>query len=176
MTRKVQLVLLCEDRQQEVFARRFLEKAGWYTRSLRVIMAPPGKGSAEQFVREQFPAELHECRKHANTRLVVMIDGDNQGPHKRLGQLDKECQKQRVRPRQSNEAVAIVVPTWNIETWLAYLDGQDVDETRSNYSKLSHEGDCQRHVNALWQMCQQGKLRQPSPPSLDAACAEYKRL
>ena len=32
MKRKVQLVLLCEDQQQEAFLRRFLQGTGWSNR------------------------------------------------------------------------------------------------------------------------------------------------
>jgi hypothetical protein len=66
------------------------------------------------------------------------------------------------------------IPTWNIETWLAYLDGAEVDEGRSDYPRLDRERECQRHVEKLIQMCDAGKLREPSPLSLDAACSEYR--
>lgn len=77
-------------------------------------------------------------------------------------------------PRQPDEKVAIFVPTWNIETWLAYLTGQTVTESLPNYPKLARERDCQPLVESLYQMCQRGSLRQPAPPSLEAACVEYK--
>ena len=82
MSRQVQLVLLCEDQQHEVFVRRFLAAAGWSTRRLRIQMAPPGKGSAEQFVREQFPKELQAYRSNRirlSLGLIVIRDGDNSG-------------------------------------------------------------------------------------------------
>jgi hypothetical protein len=66
MSRGVQWVLLCEDRQQEVFVRRFFKKAGWSTQRLRVEFAPPGRGSAVQFVRERFPKELSAYRGNRN--------------------------------------------------------------------------------------------------------------
>lgn len=65
MTRNVQVVLLCEDRQQEVFARRFLKKTGWNTRELRVEKAPHGRGAGEQYVRDRFPTELADFRRRA---------------------------------------------------------------------------------------------------------------
>ena len=68
----------------------------------------------------------------------------------------------------------VFIPTWNIETWFAYLDGATVDEARSDYPRLTRERECQRHVDALTGMCRAGALRQPSPPSLGRACDEYR--
>lgn len=177
MSRGVQWVLLCEDRQHETFARRFLAKAGWSMRRLRVEMAPKGHGSAVQFVRERFPKELSAYRSKRNRLaqgLVVILDGDNQGVIGRHDELAKACQAQGVKPRENDEHVAIIVPTWNIETWLAYLNGTDVDETKSDYPRLDRPSDCQQHVDRIHAMCQQRALRQPAPASLEAACEEYR--
>ena len=176
MSRNVQLVLVCEDSQQETFARRFLNKAGWPTRRMRVEKAPTGQGSGEQFVRESFPTELAAYRAKAHQvgqALVVFIDGDDKGMAARLAQLDDICTSEGIDPRKVGERVGIFVPTWRIETWFAYLDGTEADETKNNYPRLDRPRECQRHVNALCEMCQQGNLRQPAPPSLDAACKEY---
>jgi hypothetical protein len=69
--------------------------------------------------------------------------------------------------------VAVFIPARNIETWLAYLDGQVVNENDA-YPRLERERDCQHHVRRLYEMCQQGVLRQPAPQSLAAACVEYR--
>ncbi len=178
MSRNVQLVLICEDRQHEVFARRFLNRAGWSTRRMRVEMIPPGRGSAVQFVQERFPIELsaYRSKRHqVGQAAIVLLDGDDQGVAARLQQFAKACESRGVQPRQYGERVAFFVPTWNIETWLAYLDGESVDENRKDYPRLARPRDCQRHVDQLHQMCEQGALRQPSPPSLDAACEEYRQ-
>lgn len=175
MSRSVQLVLLCEDSQHETFARRFLEKAGWSTRRLRVEKG--GRGSAEQYVRERFPKELSAYRSNRHRvaqGLIVILDGDAQGVAGRLGQLENVCQTQGIKPREKDEHVAIVVPTWNIETWLCYLSGTEVDEGNRNYPRLDRPRDCQQYVHRLHEMCQQGALRQPAPASLQIACEEYR--
>lgn len=178
MSRKVRLVVVCEDRQQQAFALRFLEAAGWERRKMQFQPALRGKGSAEQFVREQFPRELRSFRSKSYQKgraLVVVLDGDERGVAGRFRQLEEACRKKGVKPRQKEDRVAFFVPTWNIETWLAYLDGETVDEKRGNYPRLDRPRDCQPHVDCLHQICQQGALRQPSPPSLDAACKEYRQ-
>jgi hypothetical protein len=175
VSRRVQLVLLCEDRQQEVFARRFLNAIGWETRSMRVEKAPAGRGAGEQFVRERFPRELKAHRSRpVSQALVVMMDGDAEGPTARLNQLGKACREAGIAERARDEPVAIFIPTWNIETWLAYLDGEIVEEGKPDYPRLASERECQRHVDMLVHMCRADKLREPSPPSLDVACREYR--
>ena len=177
MSRNVQIVLLCEDTQQETFGRRFLRKMGWSTRNLRVEKAPAGIGSAEQFVRKRFPEELRLYRHgghHASRALLVMMDGDNRGVDGRIAELDAACGQSDVPSRRSGEHVLVFVPTWRIETWLAYLGGEAVDERKRDYPRLARQGDCQRHVDELADMCGRGKLRRPAPPSLVAACAEYR--
>lgn len=175
MSRRVQLVLICEDSQHEAFVRRFLGDMGWDKRGMRVMKAPGGRGAGEQFVREQFPVELNVQRSRpVNQAVVVMIDGDKQGVVARLSQLDQACADSGISKRTSQERVAVFIPTWNIETWLAYLDGSQVTEGRSNYPRLERPRDCQRHVDELVRMCKARKLREPAPPSLETACAEYR--
>ena len=178
VTRNVQIVLLCEDAQHETFVRRFLNRMGWSTRRLRVERAPGGRGSAEQFVRARFPSELaeHRRRAHVTQALVVVIDGDHRRVVGRQAELDEACRESEVHVRRAGERVLLLVPTWNVETWIAYLDGQTVDEMRRDYPRLQRPRQCQQHVDSLAAMCRGDGLRAPAPPSLEAACAEYQRL
>jgi len=176
MSRMVNLVILCEDRQHEAFARRFLRKGGITPRNLRVEISPSGRGSAEQFVRRQYVKELRFYRERSHRvqqALLVMIDADGRQVLDRIRQVEQDATSGAEGGRGDNKRVAICVPARNIETWFAYLDGQDVNET-DTYPRLAQERDCQRHVDELWRMCQQRSLRQPAPPSLEAACTEYK--
>ena len=174
MSRKVQVVILCEDTQHESFLLRFLERMGWPRRGMRVEKAPPGEGSAEQFIRKRFPLELEAHRSRpVRQALVVMWDGDNQGLAARLRTLDQACTDHQINPRAANERVAVFVPTWNLESWLAYLDGETIDEGRSNYPRLSRPRECRQQVEVLAEMCDRNKLRNPAPDSLERACLEY---
>ena len=175
MTRRVQIVLLCEDTQHEACLRRFLSAMGWETRTMRVEKAPGGRGSAEQFVRQRFPRELKAHRSRpVSQAFVTTMDGDQHGVDAGLELLNEACRAGEIHVRSAGERVAVFVPTWNIETWFAYLDGAAVDEARSDYPRLPRERECQRHVDALTEMCRAAALRQPSPPSLDRACDEYR--
>lgn len=172
--KRAQVIVLCEDKQHSVFAYRFLKRRT--NHRIRVIAAPPGEGSGEQFVREQYPHQLRALRAaHVNAVLVVMIDGDTAGAEERATQLQESCRQLGVPPRTPQDRVALAAPTYSIETWLRYLDGHTVDETEP-YRHRQHPGDCKTHVRALIEMCTVRELRDPAPPSLIAACDEYRRV
>lgn len=169
-----QLVILCEDTQHEAFLRRFFSAMGW-PRPFRVVMAPPGEGAADAFVRQQFVKELREHhRRQVDRAVVVMVDGDARGVARRIRELDDACRKSKVRLRDDKDRVAVFVPTWNVETWLAYLDGETVMQDRKDYPRLRRERECKKHVGLLAEMCRADSLRQPAPPSLRAACDEFR--
>ena len=164
------ITVLCEDKQHEAFIRRFLKRRN---RDMYVVPRP-STGAGERFVRDQFPVYLEAVRKRGGI-LVTMIDGDNHSIQQRLKQLDDACRQREVSPLRSEDNAVVFVPVRNIETWLAYLDGEEIDETRT-YPKLRRERECKRHVDALVEMCETETLRSPSPPSLDVACQEYHRV
>ena len=163
-----QITILCEDKQHESFIRRFLKKRN------RKIYAVPrsGVGAGDQFVRDNYPAQLDAVRKRGGI-LVAMIDGDNYSIEQRQKQMDKACEQRGVSPRKPSDKVAVFVPMRNIETWFAYLNGERVNET-DTYPRLERERECRRHVNVLEQMCAEGRLRTPAPASLEDACREYE--
>lgn len=146
------ITVLCEDKQHESFIRRFLKK-----RKRKIYAVPRiGVGAGDQFVRDNYPAQLDAIRKRGGV-LVVMIDGDNYSLEQRLKQMDDACNQRGIVPRKPNDKVAVFVPMRNIETWLAYLDGKDVNET-DTYPRLERERECRRHVDVLDQMCIEEKL------------------
>lgn len=173
MSRNVQVVVLCEDRQHAAFTQRFLARAGKNVRVQRIEISPKGRGSGERFVRERYAKELayYRARKHrVEQALIVLLDADGKDVAARVEQVESTCVV--AERRQGDERVAIFVPARNIETWFAHLEGQTVNQN-DRYPRLKRERDCQRHVECLNGMCQQGVLRKPSPPSLEAACEEY---
>lgn len=93
-----------------------------------------------------------------------------------MADFEGACREQGVRGRAKTEAVLLLVSTWRIETWLAYLDGGAVDESHPVYPRLDRERDCRRHVEVLAGMCRDAVLRTPAPASLLSACQEYERL
>jgi hypothetical protein len=176
--RRVRIVLLCEDSQHEAFVRRFLEGMGWNTREIRVERSPSAKGSAEQWVRERFPHELKVYRQRkqlAASALIAMIDADKKEKEvqDRINEFEFECKSKGIPFRTESEAVAIAVPKRNIETWIHYLNGQQVDE-ENEYQKLDRKRSCQSAVNRLVEYCKTTGLTAEAPSSLAAACEEYR--
>ena len=179
MSRSVRLTLLCEDKQHRVFAHRFFKAWDWKLREWKPIIAPAGRGAAEQFVRMEFPRQLKALREKGDEQvfLVVLIDGDAAGTRQRRRQIDEACREEGIDPPTDAERVLVCVPTWNIETWLVYLTDGDVDESVSDYPRFDgRESECQPPVEALASMCRASDLRLPAPPSLEAACSAFDRV
>ncbi len=176
--RRVRLVLLCEDSQHESFAVRFLKSMGWDKRWMRIEKSPAAEGAAEQWVRQRFPRELQACRKRntkAETALLTMIDGDLYEPSQRHKVLESECAAQDIAFREARDPVAIVVPCRNVETWIRYLSGEQVDE-QTIYPKLAQERGCRESVKNLVRICKTSGLPDDAPPALHLACREYERI
>lgn len=173
---RVSITLLCEDSQTDVFVRRFLKLRNFGNRDIRTLALPAGCQSGEQWVRERYPHELRAIRQGQDAYLLVVTDADTHSTEARRAQLDTECERQGVARRSDADRVLVIVPRRNIETWLAYLEGADVDECK-RYRKLSRERDCSEHARRLYTMCHVARqLRAPVPPSLRKACEEYPKL
>lgn len=173
-----QAVILCEDRQQDSFIRRFLLKRGFTRHQLRSEICPKGKQAGEQYVRECYPGELTACRRRAAkaaTALIVVIDADTAAVQEIVRRLEDACSAADVEKRTARDRVAILVPKRNIETWINYLDGVDVDEEQA-YPKLKKESDCSAAVGRLLEICSRGECPADFPESLINACEEYRRI
>lgn len=177
--RRASVVILCEDRQQEVFIRRALREEGYDTRKIRVKRPDPGSQSAEQYVRERYPGEVRAQRTQSQYRtvsLVTMIDADTRTVEERHQDLEEELHKHRMPRREPTERIAVLVPKRNIETWIHYLFGNAVDEA-TEYPKLKHESECQPAVVRFVEICKPGaSVPDDCPPSLQRAREEWQRI
>ncbi len=175
--RSVSMVILCEDRQQEVFARHYLVRCGVRRDRIRINICPKGKQAGEQYVRNHYPAEVKTHRSKnsfLSLGLTVVIDADVLTVQDRLRQLDEALQKSSQSKRQVGERIGIFAPKRNIETWIHYLSGVSVNE-ETQYAKLQCESDCKPFVDSLLQRCVKG-LENGAPDSLQQACLELKRI
>ncbi len=177
--RQIELVILCEDKQQQVFIRQFLTARGIPPQKMRFRAVPHGKQAGEQYVRQTFAQEVKthraEVTYRASIRLVAMLDADIYSIQQRLQHLDTELENVGQVKRQSDEKIAVFIPKRNIETWIHYLMGTEVDETTA-YAKFNHESDCKPYIENLAQnICPVG-LPLNAPPSLHHACDELKRI
>jgi len=176
--RRVQIVILCEDRQQEVFARSFLKKRG-FRGLFTANICPAGSQSGEQYVRTHYPEEVKAYRQNRNRvaiGLVVLIDADTGTLEARLNELASVLDKDEQEKRDSNEAIAIFVPKHNIETWIHYLQGETVNEEDAYAKFEKKEAACKTAVEDLADRCYSQSLPEDAPQSLQAACGELQRL
>jgi hypothetical protein len=179
MNKASQIVLLCEDRAHEIFVLRLL-KSGWHVkpRAIRVLPYPGGKGSGKKYVEDNLAREAQSCRaRHASTVLLVVRDADEQTVDNVASVLNEKI----VPPRKKGEPIAFIIPKWHIQTWIAYLDCMDIDETdketyKNKYGKISESKAVHAFVDSLAGDCR-GKETLVSPPdSLESACMEFDRV
>ncbi len=121
------------------------------------------------------PIELKAMRDANSSALIVLTDADSMTVQERLETLRRKCADENIEWRRPGEAVLIIIPKRNIETWLAYLRREEVDEN-STYRKYPAESDCRGDVRELVSMCEHGKIRTPAPDSLTVACDEWRRM
>lgn len=130
MSKPSEVILLVEDSRHQQFIYRYLLKAGLRRHAMRVEKSPSGEGSAESWVRERFAIEVKAYRsRHAETKLIVLLDADTETVQKRIHQLDLALEQAEVPAIQDKEKIARLIPKRNIETWILCLNDVSVDET-----------------------------------------------
>lgn len=126
--RRALCVVLAEDAAAGLFLQRYVRKLR-SVRDIRLLPPPAGKGAGEQYVRSQYPSQVHELRRGLVTRsLVVHVDADTRTVEQRRGELADALQQAREERRGDDERIALIIPRRNIETWIHGLCGVDVDE------------------------------------------------
>lgn len=174
---EVQLVVLCEDKQHESFAIRVLKALGWPRGALRTRVSPQGRGAGEAWVRRQFPAELKAIRsrgKRSRQALIAVVDLDRVTYRERVQQFNNECDAIGVAVLGAEDQAIIAAPGRNIESWIRWLDGEDVDGV-TEYPKLARESGCWPAAERLASHCKAGKaFERSTPPGLGPTCNAFK--
>jgi len=177
MSKASKIIVLCEDKAHEVFVVRFLKKQ-WKGRNIRVRPYPKSRGSAKQFVQERIEDEVKELRRRqASSVLVVVQDVDELTVEQARTLLDAKITP----PRKSDDPIVFVLPKWHIETWIAYLNNECVDESdssayKSKYKEISESKQVHEYVDHLATQCKENKILESPPPSLVEACNEFTRI
>lgn len=177
MAEYTQVVVLCEDRQQEVFARTFLTECGIRPQRIRIKNNLRGAGSGKHFVIDSLPDEVTQLRRiqnQQNIALVVILDADVNTVAQTFDELERELTMKNLSPRETNENIGFFIPRRNIETWIYYLMGEEVNES-DTYRHLSNESGCKTDVRRLARN-RKISLSVGAPPSLITACDELSRI
>ncbi|MDC0745555.1 hypothetical protein [Polyangium mundeleinium] len=119
------LHVLCEDRLTVDFVERLADRWGMGPRQRSIDTSPKARGSGEQYVREHFAKAVARWRAQSdeNVVLLVVVDGDNKGVARRRNELEQTLREAGATRIAASDPVAIIVPTWHIETWIAWLCG-----------------------------------------------------
>ena len=121
-------------------------------------------------------------QRSASTILIAVIDADKESVAKHHEELSQACRQtdNGPVPRTADEPIVHIIPRRNIETWLAYLDGNVVDETveykKSKYQYKGRESDCHSLVDRLAKRCKERTPLKDPPDSLSKACVEFERI
>jgi hypothetical protein len=120
------ILILCEDRQQDVAIRHFLKQYyGIGEHAFQVKFATSGSG--KQFVQSNYAAWVKLYRQkahHLNIALVVVIDADENTLVECYQIFDDRLKQHYQSPRSSQDRIAIFIPRRNIETWIYFLQGR----------------------------------------------------
>ncbi len=133
------MVVLAEDARQQRFVRRYLYRLGY--NHYQIEFEPPvsGRGSGEQWVRARYARTVLAYRaqtRRVSTALVVVIDADKGGVAGRHQQFQASLRESRVTSRGGDEPVVHLIPKRNIETWVLFLTGVEVDEETDYHDRL----------------------------------------
>ena len=167
MSRRVAVVLLCEDKQHLVFFERVLKNLR-YVRKIRTFVAPSGEGSAEQYVRRQYPDQVQGIRRsHYACCLVVATDADRYTMQQRLAQLEASLVESGKPQRSKDDPIAIFIPKWQIETWIRYLLSSDPVSEDEPLPRLSGPGkECHPAADRFAEHVIHKSIPDGCPPSL----------
>lgn len=148
MNNPSRIFALVEDQRHRQFLYRFLLKRGLTAHQVVFEVAPSGRGSAEQWVRENFARQAGKCRarnKRAATGMFVVLDADTSGVEACRNVLNESLlSAQMTRFDARRDAIARLIPKRNIETWIHFLtapgNDRDIDEEQDyKYSKTQEE-------------------------------------
>ncbi|MBF0283359.1 MAG: hypothetical protein HQL51_02770 [Magnetococcales bacterium] len=175
---------MCEDENHYRFAKAFLSEKGLEPHQIVKRMAPPSQGSAEQWVRDNYPLALSSIRgRSRRIALIVVLDADKGSVEQHYRELAVCLKKNGKVPLKNDEAVAIIAPKWCLENWYHFfLTGESNEEQailggkkfKDKYSKELpvHARDMARSFIESFRFPE----NEPAMPSLRAARSEWLRL
>lgn len=126
------VVILAEDQEHQNLVWHYLKCCASHRDRMgrvRKVALPGNRGCGSQYVREQFPAQVAACRgRQANSLLIVITDADNLGVDERERTLHNELIQAGRDAVRDEEPIVVLVPKWQVETWVKCLMGQAVRE------------------------------------------------
>lgn len=176
----VQAIVLCEGLQDSVFVRGVLVELGYDSRRIRILSFPHnGQGSAEQYVREQFAGAVRSHRSRVTrmkTILVVHTDADTNTVQARYDSLEEQLDAAELTGRGIREAIAVLIPKRNTETWIHFFDDRTVDEETAYPKFTGHESDARPAAASFAAHAKKGTAPDHALPSIVRGLQEIRRV
>jgi hypothetical protein len=181
--RAASVIILAEDQEQQNLARRYLLRVdARYQRRLRLLPLPGRQQSGSQYVREQFPKQVRECRRRisrgASCLLIVLTDADERTTREREETLEKVLSGYGQARIGSKERIVVLIPKWQIETWIKCLLGKRVsedDKTTDQPAVTAREISAAAHTLYAWAR-PNAKVGTTCVPSLTAALPRWRKI
>ncbi len=144
------LRVLCEDQRTQIFVQNLATRYGIGARHIRFDISPKSTEDASKYVLDNFVEAIRQWRAarhgHEMVAMLVVIDGDKHGPLHRRNELLKRLHDSGADPIAKDDPLAIIVPTWHIETWIAWLCGRRPLDEQTRYNGRDPAG---LHVSHL---------------------------
>lgn len=175
--------ILCEDQKHYNFVRTFFKSLRVSDRKFLSCPLVEGACSAEGHVRELLPAKLTKVRKSAENIFLVVVSDADKNDHNmsdRVKQWNEELHSRGLPEICKEDRVLCLVPKRNIETWFAWIDGEEAGNETKDYKqryKKAKAGDYgKRFYKKYEEYRNRGLGCDDVPRSLRDACAEFGRF
>jgi hypothetical protein len=178
--RIAEIVVLAEDLRQGNLVRHYLVRCGHHRRNIVLRLAPRGRGSGEQFVRERYPIGVAYYRQRSHARraaLATVLDADTGTVEEHERGLAAALAAADQLPREDGEMISVLIPRRHIETWILCLSGEVVDETTDYKGDRRIDGMIKPAAGRFYEWSHGGAAAPAScVPSLRKGLAEVRRL
>lgn len=170
MSRRIRIVVECEDSLHRSFMTRFLSRLGMPAGRAPEIRPRGPKGAVLNHVVEG----VRDARDpHVTAHLIILVDGDDWTDEKTLTLVNRRLDAADEAPLSDKDRVLLIVVGRRMDTWIRYLRDEPVTETKTGATKLSHNSEARKPAQDLAEHCRNHRPLTNPLPSLEAACREW---
>jgi hypothetical protein len=130
-----------------------LVNSGIHPRKIDIQQSIAGRGSAKQWVSNQFAQSAEACRRRnskAATSLLVMMDADQLSVAKCMSDLDAAlATANQPKLDAARDPIARLIPKWSIETWILYLSSNGTANPPVTEDKSYKDSETPEHWTEL---------------------------
>lgn len=176
------IIVLCEDQEHQNLVRRYLIPARHRSHTFRFLPLCGKEGSGSQYVRAHFPEQVNACRgilgRRTRCLLIVITDADNLSVQERERTLQDELTQSHHDSVAATEPIVILIPKWQVETWIKCLVGQPMSEDDRTSDKPPVTTDqIKEATEMLFEWTRSGaQIGAACVPSLELALPRWRRI